>query len=185
MIHPSKSAQKIIKTGQIAKTPLRLDTVEPVKWQKDAIHLEEGDADSSDSDTTIIYTPPPMTKPAKKGKKRSAAKFVIRTIGLKAHNDAVMIKEAKKYRKRVFKCYLCLERFSSTKRLNHHFKVWHNGLDCEVCGWEFNSPLSQKKHSYVHGSCPHVCGFCGKRFPFKSERDIHENSHTKTLRFAC
>ena len=98
-----------------------------------------------DSDNTLIYDPPPPVNvtPLKKKpgarKNKSVSKFVIQTIGLKAHNNSDMMQHIKKTRKRVFKCYLCKRKFSSTRGLNKHFKNEHYGLDCDICGREFNS----------------------------------------------
>ena len=136
--------------------------------------------------TYPMDVPLPLVKKSDKTKKKKpAAKFVTRTIGLKAHKDAAMMQQTRQTCKRVFKCYLCDKKFPDTKGLNKHFKQTHYGLDCETCGREFNSPLSLKRHSYVHGNLAYPCGYCNKHFPFKSERDIHENVHTKALRFAC
>ena len=104
------------------------------------------------SDDTILYTPP--SSPKKKKKKKQVAKFVIRTVGLKMHRDTETVKEK---RNRNFKCYLCGENFSSTRLLNTHFKIDHEGLDCLECGKEFNSPLMLKKHSYIHKLCSYIC----------------------------
>ena len=176
-----------IKAGQILPKPVKAVKPESVlKSAQGETGVEPNKDEDISSDDTIIYDQPPEPEPAKITKpKKPAAKFVIRTIGLKAHKDAAMIQHAKKTRKRAFKCYLCVKRFPSTKGLNDHFRKTHEGLDCDVCGRDFNSPLSLKKHSYVHGLRPHRCQFCGKDYPFKSERDIHENTHTKAVRFTC
>ena len=87
-------------------------------------------------------------------------------------------------RNRTFKCYLCGEQFGSTRKMNVHFKIDHEGLDCIECGKGFNSPLSLKKHSCIHKLCNFNCTRCEKTFPFRSQRDFHEKVHDK-LRFAC
>ena len=194
--HPSKSrmaAQKQIssrnrqiKAGKIPLTVPKQTAVPLHRQSKGMVHAELVEAESDD---TIIYDPPVELPAIKKSpstkRKKPAAKFIIRTIGLKHHKDAAMIQQVKKTRKRVFKCYLCEKRFPSTRELNKHFKKDHYGLDCETCGREFNSPLSLKRHSYIHGTLAFPCGYCNKSFPFKSERDTHENVHTKALRFPC
>ena len=107
-----------------------LVTEEPEEWD---------DPVKEDSDDTIIHdlpmdAPLPLVKKSDKTKKKKpAAKFVICTIGLKAHKDAAMMQETRKTRKRVFKCYLCDKKFPDTKGLNKHFKQTHYGLDCETC----------------------------------------------------
>ena len=140
-------------------------------------------SDSKDSsDDTILYMPP--SSPKRKKKKKQVAKFVIRTMGLKMHRDTETVKEGNKKRNRNFKCYLCDEYFSSARLLNTHFKISHEGLDCLECGKEFNSPLTLKKHSYIHKICSYKCSRCDKQFPFKSQKDFHERVHDK-LCFPC
>ena len=85
---------------------------------------------------------------------------------------------------RTFKCYLCREQFGSTRKMNVHFKIDLEGLDCLECSKDFNSPLSLKKHSYVHKLCNFNCTRCEKTFPFKSQRDFHKKVHDK-LQFSC
>ena len=119
------------------------------------IALEAPHEDLVSSDDTILYTPPPS--PEKKKKQKQVAKFVIRTVGLKTHRDMEAVKEGNKKRSRNFKCFLCGECLSSTRKLNTHFKIDHEGLDCLECGKEFNSPLLLKKHSYIHKLCNFKC----------------------------
>ena len=83
-----------------------------------------------------------------------------------------------------FKCYLCKRTFGKVRDLNNHFKVEHEGLDCDTCRKEFCCPLSLKKHTYVHQSLPYECTRCDKSFPFKSECMHHEKVHDK-LHFIC
>ena len=90
----------------------------------------------------------------------------------------------KKQCTRKFKCYLCQEIHQTAKALNQHFKAEHGRLDCNDCGKSFSSPLSLKKHSYMHKLCSHFCRYCDKTFPFRSQCDFHENVHT-TPCFHC
>ena len=153
------------------------DKQEPA--QAPDVHEDDGD---DASDDTIIYTPP--VSPADRKGKKPAAKFVFRTVGIKIHKDNTTVIALKKPGKCSFKSYLCQKSFPTTKTLNKHFKVEHGGLECDDCGKEFTSPLSLKKHSYVHKLCPHHCCHCDKVFPFKSQRDFHENVHA-TLQYSC
>ena len=107
------------------------------------------------SDDTIIYTPP--SSPVKKNKKKKVAKFIFRTVALKTHRDTEAVINLNKQRKHNFKCYLCGDTSTSARSLNTHFKINHKGLDCIVCDKEFNSPLSLKKHSYIHKLCNYKC----------------------------
>ena len=142
-------------------------------------HREDLDETNADSEDTVIYTPPPTPKP-----KKPVAKFIFRTVGIKMHRGTAAVAELKKQHTRKFKCYLCKQVHPTTKALNKHFKLEHGGLDCEECSKGFSSPLSLKKHSYMHKLCSHPCWHCDKKFPFKSQRDFHENVHT-TPCFCC
>ena len=142
---------------------------------------DAGDVHNSSNDM-ILYTPP--ASPTIKKKKKQIAKFVMRTVGLKTRKDTDKVKEGNMKSNRTFKCYLCGEQFGSTRKMNIHFKIDHEGLDCIECSKGFNSPLSLKKHSYVHKLCNFNCTRCKKTFPFKSQRDFHEKVHDK-LRFSC
>ena len=105
-------------------------------------------------------------------------------VGLKSHKDSAKVLEARNIRCRSFRCYLCQKKFNTTRKLNIHFKETHEGLDCEECGKGFNSPLSLKKHSYMHSACKYPCNVCGKKFPFPSQRTLHMNSHSD-IRHSC
>ena len=104
--------------------------------------------DPSSTDDTIIYTPP--QRPEKRNKRKSVAKFVIRTVGLKTHQDTEQVKEGHKTRNRSIKCYLCGECLTLTRKLNYHCKIDHEGLDCLECSKEFGSPLSLIKNTTTY-----------------------------------
>ena len=94
----------------------------------------------SDSDATIIYTPP--VSPRQKVKKGKAI-FKIRLVGIKrpSENEEFKIQKMNALlRKCVYTCFLCGEKFPSTKTFNAHFKNTHNGLTCRDCDREFNNP---------------------------------------------
>ena len=181
-------AQKIItehnnnrqKKG-VPLTPQAQVMSTPILPEPEPIAPDMADIQDS-SDDTILCTPP--QSPERKKGKRQVAKFVIRTVGLKMHHNTETVKEGNKIRSRNFRCYLCRERMSSTRKLNTHFKIDHEGLDCLECGKEFNRPLSLKKHSYIHKLCNFKCSRCEKQFPFKSQRDFHEKVHDN-LWFLC
>ena len=170
IITARKKCKKILTSHSHKLPPSKPKKPNPVTSAKDS------------SDDTIIYTPLPS--PKKKKKKKPVAKFVIRTVGLKTHRDTDAVISGNKKRNRNFKCYLCCNHFSSTKSLNNHLRINHEGLDCIVCDKEFNSPMSLKKHSYIHKLCNFNCSRCERVFPFKSQRDFHEKVH-ENLRFSC
>ena len=172
---PSKArihAQKLIRERNkkivskkipMMKVKVTLTTQRKPK-QVQPLHRENLDEANADSEDTVIYTPPPTPKP-----KKPVAKFIFRTLGIKVHRDTAAVEELKKQCTHKFKCYLCKQVYSTTKALNKHFKLEHGGLDCEECGKGFSSPLSLKKHSYMHKLCSHPCRHCDKKFPFKSQ----------------
>ena len=47
---------------------------------------------------------------------------------------------------RTFKCSKCDTRTSSLKQLNAHFIDTHRQVNCDICGKEFNTPGSLRKH---------------------------------------
>ena len=100
---------------------------------------------------TPSYTPRHQAL-KRKSKKKQVAKFIIRTMGLKTHRDTDAVIACYKKRNRNFKCYLCGENFASTKSLNTHFRINHEGLDCMVCDKEFNSPMSLK-NTAIYTNC--------------------------------
>ena len=139
----------------------------------------------ADSDETVIYDHPAditskSAKPAKTA--RGKATFTICTIGTKLPKDAGIIKIAQK---RQFTCFLCGHKAGSTTDLNHHFKNTHDILKCTDCHKEYYSPLSLKKHWYVHKDLDFACRYCEQKFPFKSQRDGHERIHTDKTRHHC
>ena len=173
-------AQQIITARKKCKKPLTFQShsLPPAEPNQPDTGVPAQDS----SNNTIIYTPPPS--PKKKSKKKQVTKFIIRTMGLKTHLDTDAVIACNKKRNHNFKCYLCGESFASTKSLNTHVRINHKGLDCIVCDKEFNSPMSLKKHSYIHKLCTFNCSRCDKVFPFKSQRDFYEKVHDN-LRFSC
>ena len=82
-------------------------------------------------------------------------------------------------------CFLCGDKFPSTKTYNTHFKSMHDGLTCRDCGCDFNSPLSLKKHSYTHKDLDFKCRHCEKQFPFRSQMLQHQSTHDPAIQFYC
>ena len=164
-----------IKANIITPTPVRNDPVP-------ARNPTPEPKNETDSDTTMIYTP--STSPAKKRSSRGKAKFMLCIVGLKTHRNTDQVRQTRLARSRNFKCYLCGESFPLAWKLNQHFKIKHDGLDCDVFGKGFNSPLFLKKHFYTHQECKHKCTRCDKSFLFKSQCDTHEKV-SDNLRFQC
>ena len=118
-------------------------------------------------------------------KTKTVAKFVIRTVGIKSFKDKDAEQAKAAACKRAFRCFLCGAKHTTAKELNTHFHNTHDEILCEECNKGFTSPLSLAKHRYMHKACVHSCGYCEKRFPFKSQKDLHEIIHTSTERFKC
>ena len=177
-------AQQIITARKKGKKSLTIQShsLPPAEPRQPVTQVPTPTPTQDSSDDTIIYTLPPS--PKKQSKKKQVVKFIIRTVGLKTHRDTDTVRACNKKRNCNFKCYLCGDSFASTKLLNNYFRINHEGLDCIVCDKEFNSPLSLKKHSYIHKLCTFNCSRCDKVFPFKSQRDFHEKVHDN-LHFSC
>ena len=165
---------KIIRQ-ELKPTPLRIDP------------LPDTSKPNSDSDATISYSPPrkrPKTD-VKKSTTKKIAKFVIRTVGIKMFKDKDIEQAKSAACKCAFRCFLCGSKFATAKELNTHFCNTHDELICQDCGKGFTSPLSLAKHRYVYKACTHSCGYCERKFPFKSQKDLHETIHTNTERHKC
>ena len=71
----------------------------------------------------------------------------IRIIALKNHQESAS--ELKK-KKCTFKCLVCSERHWLVKDLNAHFRSGHEAPMCDICSKHLTSPMSLKKHVYMH-----------------------------------
>ena len=96
----------------------------------------------------------------------------IKTVGIK-----------KPKRDRRFSCAKCEYSGSSTKLLNEHYMDQHDPVTCEICGKQFNTPTSLKRHKYKHVDGKHVCTDCGEKFAFPSELKNHRVSHIEDRGF--
>ena len=101
-------------------------------------------------------------------KRKSKAKFVIRTVGIKAYKDKDNEQARKHTQIHTFQCLMCGSKHHSTRELNAYFKSTHDMLKCTTCGKGFLSPLSLHKHQYVHMDCKHNCPTC---------RNVSHSSH--------
>ena len=158
-------AQQIITARKKGKKSLTIQShsLPPAEPRQPVTEVPTPTPTQDSSDDTIIYSLPPS--PKKQSKKKQVTKFVIRTVGLKTHHDTDAVRAYNKKKNRNCKCFLCGDSFASTKLLNNHFRINHEGLDCIVCDKEFISPLSLKKHSYIHKLCTFNCSRCDKVLP--------------------
>ena len=110
------------------------------------------------SDVTIIYKPPPSTKPKK------IVTFKTVTHGIKITRKNQM-----------YKCPVCGIKITSIQSLNEHYRRQHKKVQCKICNKQLNNPRSRDKHMYTHQSWNKFwCNQCKKEFPFKSVLDDHK-----------
>jgi len=81
-------------------------------------------------------------------------------------------------------CNLCGKIWASTERgkITRHVEQIHRKdikCACGVCGMEFTTETSLKRHMWKHtGEYPEVCEICGKKFPSKWKLKEHwQNNH--------
>ena len=88
---------------------------------------------------------------------------------------------------RTFKCSGCDTRKSTLKELNKHFILNHRKVSCDICGKEFSTPGSLRKHRYTHAEedSQFRCQSCDKIFPFKSQLTSHRHMHRRSRNYIC
>ena len=174
------AAQKIIRKSKPTSTNTESNKA-PAEVKIPKVAQEMADS----SDDTIIYTPP--TSPTKKVRKGKAI-FKIRLVRIKRPFETEEFKEQKRkalLRKCIYTCFLCGDKFPTTKTYNTHFKSRHDSLTCRDCDHDFNSPLSLNKHSYTHKDLDFKCRHCEKLFPFRSQMLQHQSTHEPAMCFHC
>ncbi|XP_055710235.1 gastrula zinc finger protein XlCGF46.1-like [Phlebotomus papatasi] len=100
--------------------------------------------------------------------------------------------------KRQFPCLEpgCKKHYETEEGLQNHMKSWHDPENprkptnkvwvCEVCGKEFKTSCSLRKHSYSHGvTKPYACAQCPMRFPTRDKLKIHTMRHDGIKRYEC
>ena len=94
-------------------------------------------------------------------------------------------KPVEKKRSRYYRCPVCKSKFGKLAELNRHYKDSHPPLTCSSCDCAFSTPSTLEQHSYKHKDLKFKCSVCGKGFPFASNHDSHELSHTTEKKFKC
>ncbi|XP_063927353.1 zinc finger protein 235-like [Zophobas morio] len=88
-------------------------------------------------------------------------------------------------------CTFCGKGFKTRNDLGIHEKLHLNKkeYECEECLKRFNTHKDLRTHRFiVHTDpsvWPHVCEFCSKRFPTKTNFDAHVRRHKNERPFAC
>ena len=133
--------------------------------------------ESTDSNATIIYTPPKLPDRMDTPHKNKG----------KLHIKKLTLHKAKPVKKghRLFRCIKCTMLFNTIAELNDHFISKHQKLTCKVCDKSFYKPRSYQKHLYVHKDSKQVCNTCGKGFAFKSQLDAHMPTHSGICMHQC
>ncbi|XP_018336391.1 gastrula zinc finger protein xFG20-1-like isoform X1 [Agrilus planipennis] len=92
---------------------------------------------------------------------------------------------------RTHMCSYCGKGFITKKDMITHEKLHSNTRDiqCELCSKSFNTKTHLRTHKLVVHTDPsqwnHICPYCGKRFPMKSNYDQHVRRHTGEKPFGC
>ena len=79
----------------------------------------------------------------------------------------------------------CSEVFGTMSLLNEHYKVSHERVECNNCGLNFNTSSTLSWHMYSHQELKYEWSHCQRKFPFASDRDIHELKHQTEKKFKC
>nr|XP_039270534.1 zinc finger and BTB domain-containing protein 42-like isoform X1 [Styela clava] len=85
--------------------------------------------------------------------------------------------------KRVIKCVVCKQLFSSRHHLKCHMKKHAASavkpFRCEVCGMKFNFQMTLLNHMKLHEGKKYVCKICGRDFKLNKNLVMHmQNVHT-------
>ena len=86
---------------------------------------------------------------------------------------------------RKYRCPECRELFNSVAKLNRHYIDNHPPLICKICNDRFNTLSTLSRPRYKHKKLDFKCNKCGKEFPFKSDHDLHMNTHHTIKSFKC
>ena len=146
----------------------------------------------TDSDATVILeegTKPTVPRKRKtmgcnkKPKKKTKQKtFITKTDILRKGGSAINPKK-KRRKPYLFKCLMCVLRWSTCKERNDHFKQKHRKLQCKKCKKFFHTPNAFTLHQYIHKDGQFEYNVCNAFFPFKSQLDHHMVCHSKTREY--
>ena len=165
-------AQNYIDAKRRGELPLPpTQTLPGFKTQKCEEEAIEPEAESADSEATVLYEPPTLQDETIANKTKKG-KLQITKLSLK---------KVRPKRNRIFKCAKCASTFDSISSLNDHFIEKHRKLKCDDCERSFDKPRSFTKHRYQHKTSKHTCDICGRGFAFASQLSAHLPSHGARL----
>ena len=86
----------------------------------------------------------------------------------------------------LLQCPVCFKKETTQKACLSHISTVHPDYKfmCSVCSKLFSTYNTKYRHEKEH-SQEHVCGDCGKGFPFKSELNRHAGVHASVLPYPC
>ena len=146
---------------------------------------------STDSDATLEYmsdSAPPPRKRRRCQKIVSKGKLITKSFVLQKSGKGTQTPTKQPTGRRKihsFKCIKCNKHCKSVRALNQDFKGRHQPLQCNNCWKFFATQGALKLHSYKHMDGQFECKICKKAFPFKSQLEQHNPSHTVDQPHKC
>ena len=147
------------------------------KLKQDSLDNSDDSQEDSNSDTILVDTllsdeETLGNKEDSRNSPRKKYRFLTKTCGVKKLG-------VKPKRKCKYACSgpSCGEVFGTMSLLNEHYKASHEPVECKNCGLSFNTPSTLSQHMYSHRELKYECLHCQRKFPFASDRDIHEVKH--------
>ncbi|XP_050423549.1 zinc finger protein 235-like [Adelges cooleyi] len=91
------------------------------------------------------------------------------------------------HREKLFKCQLCLKKFTQKKTLDNHLNVHIGQFMCQICGFKSPNAHNLKIHESTHSLVKnHCCNVCEKNFATMSSLRRHKRLvHQKNVMFRC
>ena len=112
------------------------------------------------------------------------------TVGVR-HGEDFVVKTRTIIRRKPkkYKCPICSLIFDTVKERDENMREDHeiNSFKCEICGNQFDTQSSLKRHAFEHkpGGKKYECKMCGKMFNFSSLLKRHEGTHSEVPLYRC
>ncbi|XP_049883378.1 zinc finger protein 62 homolog [Pectinophora gossypiella] len=84
-----------------------------------------------------------------------------------------------------FRCFMCLNVFTSFKPLNEHMKKHYRNYICEICDEGFVNKKTLYMHSRIHKLGVFKCDQCSKVYDTLLKKNIHQKTVHETHLFKC